>query len=107
MASSRPVVAATEITGLMRGQPFLVLQRRALKDLSLDRIVTPANQTRPKRCDRMTTSSKARRRSSLNLLGILSASTTSRRIHGFGSLGADTTILTISRRIEKSGSLYF
>ena len=43
----------------------------------------------------------------IDLLGIFSVSATSRRIHAFGGLGADTTILTISRRINKSGSLYF
>jgi hypothetical protein len=40
----------------MRSQPFLVLQRRALKNWSLDGIVTPVNQARPKRCGRMKTS---------------------------------------------------
>src|SRR5262245_5551010 len=58
MVSSRPVVAATEIIGLMRGQSFLVLQLRALKNWSLDCIMTPVNQARPKRCRRITTSIK-------------------------------------------------
>jgi hypothetical protein len=48
----------------------------------------------------MTTSSEARRRFSLNLLGILSVSTTSRRIHAFGGLGADPTILIVSPELR-------
>ena len=43
----------------------------------------------------------------IDLLGIVSMNATSCRIHAFVGLGADTTILTISRRINKSGSLYF
>jgi hypothetical protein len=80
----------------MCGKPFLVLQRRALKNWSPDRIVTPVNQARPKRCGLMKTSIKGPPTVFIDLLGIFSVSATSRRIHAFGGLGADTTIFSLA-----------